>query len=321
MLQVLDLHNNYIESSAAKEISLMLSNKSKLVKIDISQNNLEREGIIIISKALQTINSLKVINLSFNQITSEASNQIASVLKNNPLLESLNISHNKLKSSGCINICVALKKQNYNLKTFNISCNDAKPKAVHCIAHSLKGKCALEIFNICGNRLDFGITTVMSQLKFTKVLRQLILNNSGRINHKAAENICQVIRENPLLEVLDIGSTQLQKLDAAKIFNALTNNRILQVLDASHNEIDDNAAVQLTHALSNNSALRELRLHRNFLSSRAIELIVFKIDVKRHIWVPHISDEDVKSAISTRIERINANRKANDQLQLSIDWD
>jgi len=319
MLQVLDLHNNYIESSAAKEISLMLSNKSKLVEIDISQNNLESEGIITIAKALQAINFLKIINLSFNQITSVASNHIASFLKNNPLLESLNVSHNKLKSSGCINICEALKKQNYNLKTFNISFNGIKPKAVHYIAYSLKGKCALEIFNICGNCLDFGITTVMSQLKFTTVLRQLILNNSGRINHKAAENICQVIHENPLLEVLDIGSTQLQKLDAAKIFTALSNNRTLQVLDASHNEIDDNAVVQLTHVLSNNSALRELRLHRTLLSSRGIELIVLKINVKRHIWVPHISDEDVKSAISTRIERINANRKANNQLQLY--WD
>ena len=319
-LQVLNLHNNAIETSAAEEISLMLTNKRRLLEIDISQNSFKSEGITIIAKALQSINSLKVINFSSNKITSEASNHISSVLRNNPLLESINFSHNKLKASGCISICKALKNH-YQLKVFNISCNDIKSEAAHFIAHCLKGKFELQTFSIYGNNLETGITTIMSELKFaTKKLKELNLNNSGKINHKAAENLCQVIRDNPMLEVLDISYTQLQKLGAAKIFNALTSNKSLQVLNVSYNQIDDAAIDNLIRSLSNNVALRELKFHGNPISEAAVEQFVTKIlllnfEGLRHIKFPCINDKDIKSAIATRIERINTGRKTNNKLE------
>ena len=319
-LEVLNLHNNAIESSAAIEISSMLTNKVKLSEIDISQNTFKSEGIITIAKALQSINSLKVIDISLNKVTSEASHHISSVLKNNPLLESLNVSYNKLKSPGCINICKALKNQ-HNLKVFNINCNEIKLDAVHFIAHGLKGKFELETCIMYGNNLDSGITTVMSELKSsTKKLKELNLNNSGKINHKAAQYICQVIRENPMLEVLDIGCTCLQTAGAAKIFNALTNNRTLQVLNASYNQIDDTAVDNLTRSLLNNVALRKLTLHGNPISNEKFlkEFVTKILDRNknlRHIKVPCIKDKDLKSGIATQVEKINAGRKANNQLE------
>ena len=319
-LQVLNLHNNAIESSAAQEISLMLTNKSRLSEIDISQNNFKSEGIIIIAKSLQSINFLKIINLSSNKITSEASDHISSALRNNPLLESLNVSHNKLQSTGCISICKALKNH-HHLKTFNVSCNEIKSEAAHFIAHCLKDKFELEIFNMHGNNLDIGIATILSELKSTtKKLKELNLNNSGKINNNAAENLCQIIHENPMLEVLDISYTQLQKLGAPRIFNALMNNRSLQVLNASYNQIDDAAVDSLTNALSSNLALRELRLHGNPISQKAIgefmlKILLLNINSLRHIKVPRITDEDIKSAIATRVERINTCRKGNKHLE------
>ena len=315
VLQVLNLHNNVIESSAAEEMSLMLANKTKLLEINISQNSFKTQGIIIIAKALQTISSLKVINFSLNKITSEASNHISSILRSNLLLESLNLSHNKL---GCNSICKAMKNRHHNLKVFNISCNEIQSEAAHSIAHSLKGKHKLETFSIHGNNLDTGIITIISELKSTtKKLKELNLNKSGKINQKAAQKLCRVIRENPLLEMLDISSTQLQKSGAANIFIALTNNKTLQVLNASYNQIDDTAAENLTHSLSNNFSLRELRLHGNPLSDKAIEQITLKINTNnlRHIRVPCIDDKDIKSAITNRIERINSSKKANNQLE------
>ena len=318
-LQVLDLHHNDIKSCAAKEISLMLTNKKKLVEINISQNSFKSEGIIIIAKVLQTISSLKVINLSLNEITSEASDHISSVLKNNLLLESLNMSQNKLKTPGCISICKALKRQHCNLKVLNISRNEIESEAAHSIAHSLKGKSELETFIMHGNRLHTGLTSIISELKFaTKKLKELDLNNSGKINQKAARHLCHFIRENPMLEKLDISSTQLHKSEAANIFNALANNMTLKVLNASYNQIGNAAAERLTHSLSNNFSLRELRLHGNPVSDRAIDEIVSKIntDNLRHIRVPNINNEDIKFAIFTRIKRINRSKKANNQLEL-----
>ena len=317
-LQVLNLHNNVIESSAAEEMSLMLANKTNLLEIDISQNSLKSQGIIVIAKSLQVIHSLKVINFSLNKITSEASNHISSVLMSNPSLESINLSHNKLRTSGCNSICKAMKNQHHNLKVFNIGCNEIQSEAAHSIAQSLKGKHELETFSIHGNILDTGITTVMSELKSTtKKLKELNLNRSGKINQKAAQKLCQVIRENPLLEMLDISSTQLQKSGAANIFSALTNNKTLQVLNASYNQIDDVAVEILTHSLSNNFSLRELRLHGNPLSDKVIEQVILKIntDNLKHIKVPCINNKDIKSGITSRIKRINTGKKANNQLE------
>ena len=322
-LKVLNLHNNSIESSAAEEISLMLTNKEKLVEINISQNSFKSEGIIIIAKVLRTISSLKIINLSLNKITSEASDHISSVLRNNLLLESLNMSHNKIKTPGCISICKALKHQHHNLKVLNIGCNEIESEAAYSIAHSLKGKSELETFIIHGNRLHTGLTAIISELKFTtKKLKTLNFNASGKINHKAAQNLCHVICENPLLEMLDVSSTQLRKSEAGNIFNALTNNKTLKVLNASYNQFDDVAAEKLTRSLSNNFLLRELKLHGNPVSDRAIQQIVFEIktDNLRHIKVPRINDEDIKSAITTRIKRINRSKKANNQLELFSSW-
>ena len=319
-LQVLNLHNNAIESSAAGEISLMLANKTKLLEIDVSQNSFKSEGINVIAKSLQCITSLKFINFSSNKITSEASNHICLAIKNNPSLELLNFSHNKLQTSGCIGICKALKNH-HHLKAFNISCNEIKAEAAHFIAHCLKGKFELEIFNIYGNSLNSAITTIMSELKSTtKKLKEINLNNSGKIDHKAAKSLCQVIRDNPMLEVLDISSTQLQKSAAANIFNSITNNKSLQVLNVSHNQVDDAAVDNLTRSLSNNVALRELKLHGNPISEEAIgefvpKILLLNIKTLRHIKVPCITNADIKSAIATRIERINTGRKTNSKLE------
>ena len=123
-----------------------------------------------------------------------------------------------------------------------------------------------------------------------------------------------------MLEILDISHTHLQKLGAAKIFNALTSNISLQVLNASFNQIDDAAVDNLTRSLSNNIALQELKLHGNPISNKAVEQFVIKIlslDIKglRRINFPCVNDDNIKSAIATRIERINTGRKANNQLE------
>ena len=95
----------------------------------------------------------------------------------------------------------------------------------------------------------------------------------------------------------------------------------MQVLNVSHNQVDDAAVDNLTRSLSNNVALPELKLHGNPISEEAIEEFVPKIlllDIAslRHINVPRITNEDIKSAIATQIKRINMGRKSNNQLEL-----
>ena len=101
------------------------------------------------------------------------------------------------------------KESSFNI----ISCNEIQHDAAYYIAHCLKGKFELEIVNIHGNSLrKFSNNHHYIWTKSTtKKLLYINLNSSGKINHKAAESLRQVIRDNPMLKVLDISSTQLQK--------------------------------------------------------------------------------------------------------------
>jgi len=54
-------------------------------------------------------------------------------------------------------------------------------------------------------------------------------------SHEAVNEICQFMYENSSLEVLDLGSTKLQKSDACEIFHTLGNNASLKILNICHN--------------------------------------------------------------------------------------
>ena len=320
-LKVLDLQNNGIESDAAPELSCMLVSKTNLSELNLSQNSLGTEGMIIVASALQKITTLKVLNVSSNKILTKASSDIAEVIKSNTSLEVLNVSLNKLESFGCIKLCKALQKQHNNLKVFNISSNGVKSVAANEIAHTLQDKQKLEVVNVSWNEFGGGLATIVASLKSTKRLKELMLRQSGTVNQKAVNKICQVINENSSLEVLDLGSTKLQNLGAYKVFGALEENTTLKVLNVCRNNFDDSAVEQLSFSLANNSALSELLLHDNPLSDLVIKQTVFKIlsstSHLKNIWVPQISNKRIKMEIDWQVEKINRHRAKDNKLKFS----
>ena len=322
ILKVLDLHSNSIESDAALGLSSMLANKVNLLEVNISHNKLETEGMIAIARALQNISTLKVLNVSSNKILISASKDIAEVIKNNTSLEVLNVSLNKLESLGCIKLCKALQKQHPNLKVFNIKSNGVKSVAATEIARTLQDKQKLEVLNVSLNEFEGSLATIVGSLKCTRFLKELMLHNSGAMNQRAVNNICDVINDNLSLEVVDLAFTKLLTSSADKIFRALANSSTLKLLNVSHNTIEDSTVYQLTSSLAHHPNLRELFLHNNPLSDSAIEQIAFKLlssstcrSSLKKISVPHISNEQIKSEISTKIEMVNRHREG-DGLEL-----
>ena len=277
--------------------------------------------MIIIASALQKITTLKALNVSSNKILTKASSDIAEVIKSNTSLEVLNVSLNKLESLGCIKLCKALQKQHPNLKVFNISSNGIKSMAASEIAHTLQDKQKLEVVNVSWNEFEGGLATIVASLKSTKLLRELTLRQSGIVNQKAVNKICQVINENSSLQLLDLGSTKLQNLGAYKIFGALKDNTTLKVLNVCRNNFDDSAVEQLSFSLANNSALSELLLHDNPLSDLVIKQTVFKIlsstSNLKNIWVPQISNERIRTEIDQEVEKINRVRTEDNKLKFS----
>jgi len=320
-LKLLNLQNNGIELDAAPELSCMLATKTNLSEINLSQNSLKTEGMIIMARALQTINTLTVLNVSSNNILTKASNDIAEVIKSNKSLEVLNVSMNKLESLGCIKVCKALQKHHSNLRVFNISSNGVKSVAANEIARTLQDKQKLEVVNVSWNEFEGGLATIVASLKSTRLLKELTLRQSGTVNQKAVNKICQVINENSSLEVLDLGSTKLQNLGAYKIFSALKDNTTLKVLNVCRNNFDDYAVEQLSISLANNSVLSELLLHDNHLSDSSIKQFVFKIlsstSNLKNIWVPQISNERMRMDIDWEVEKINKCRAEDNKLKFS----
>ena len=320
-LRVLNLQNNGIELDAAPDISCMLANKTNLSELNLSQNSLKTEGMIEIAKVLQKNGTLKVLNVSSNKIMIKASSDIAEVIKSNTSLELLNVSLNKLENLGCIKLCKALQKHHPNLRVFNISSIGAKSMVANEVARTLQDKQKLEVVNVSWNEFEGGLATIVTSLKSKMLLKELRLRQSGTVNQKAVTKICQVINENSLLEILDLGSTKLQNLGAYKIFSALKDNTTLKVLNVCRNNFDDYAVEQLSISLANNSILSELLLHDNHLSDSAIKQFVLKIlssaSNLKTIWVPQISDKRLKMEIDCEVEKINKYRAEDNKLKFS----
>jgi len=323
MLKVLDLHNNFIKHDAAPALSSMLDNKTNLFEVRISRNGLEANGISDIADALQYINSLKVLDVSYNNIQARASNDIAAILKSNTSLEILNVSHNKLENLGCNILCKALQKHHHNLKVFNISSNGVNSITVaRELASALKDKQKLEVVNVSQNKFEVSLVAIVASMKSTKFLKELTLRESGTVDHKAVIEICQVINQNPSLEVLDLGCTMLQTSGADKIFQALSRNTTLKFLNVSYNNIEDSAIKQLaSSSLAYYPTLSVLLLHNNPLSDSAIKEVVFKqlLNAPRlkKIRVPNISNARIKADIDQKVKTINRNRSDCDKLIFS----
>ena len=115
-----------------------------------------------------------------------------------------------------------------------------------------------------------------------------------------------------VLEILNMGVTQLSSRAATDLFTAVKDNNKLQELYITYNAITDDACDAIATALKRNNYLVILSMYGNLLSSEAIINIVqcFKVnDTLRLLGLPECP-EDIKENIRSLQKVVNKNRES-----------
>ena len=187
---------------------------------------------------------------------------------------------------------------------------------------------------------DQGLNTLYRGLRHTSdiIIKRLLLNNNGltaqsssliselTVKYKVTElripynytigedQQLYSILSNPstVLELLNMGYTQLSSTAATHLFTALKDNNKLKVLYIDYNAITDDACDAITTALERNSCLVKLRMYGNPLSSEAIINIVRCLEVNNTLQLLELPKcpQDIQHNIRSLQEVINKKRES-----------
>ena len=259
-LKTIALNGNQITEAATNDIAEVIANNNGLEGLWLNNNQLMSAGTKIICGSLRQISCLRLLQLENNQITEEAADEIASVINNNPTTESLCLGENRLKTEGVVKIMSAVKNV-HQLKILTLHSNQVTDDAAIAIATAVISNTALEKLWLFNNQLaDKGITTIIKALKNIHTLENLSLHSVDSSTEYPADDIAEVINNNPLLEGVFVGNFISQGV--RKVTNALKSLSNLTIL-GFNNKITEDIADDIAEVISNNSELEYLWINNN----------------------------------------------------------
>ena len=332
-LKTIALSGNHITGAAANDIAEVLVRNSGLEELWLNNNQLMSIGTKIICGGLKQIVFLRLLQLENNQITKVAADDIASVITNNPTIERLCLGKNTLQTEGVAKIASAVSNV-HQLKALTLHDNQITEDAAIGIATAIINNTELEILWLYNNRLaDKGITIIINALKSINTLKNLPV--FSLIAEYAADDIAEVINNNPLLEHVFVGN--FKSLGVRKITNALKSLSHLKRL-GFNNRITEDVANDIVEVIANNceleylwiinneeqakwihklwkilkqiSTLKRLNLSNNFITEEAADDIAEVIKSNRELEMLWLNNNKLKSAdinkITNALQHLNA---------------
>ena len=140
-----NIGNNGVGEEAADGIAAVLSQNTKLQKLNFCKNTFKTPGMIRIARSLQNISTLTVLNISKNGIGDEAADDIAVVVAHNTQMQRLSLCDNYFQASGIIKITEALQNTS-SLVKYNIAGNDIEEETLSTVRNILSWNTKL---NLC----------------------------------------------------------------------------------------------------------------------------------------------------------------------------
>ncbi|XP_041065190.1 NACHT, LRR and PYD domains-containing protein 3-like [Carcharodon carcharias] len=150
-IQELELCNNALTDSCAKDLASALSTNQSLTNLDLSNNKLKDSEMKLLSTALRKPDSkIQKLNLSHNHLTGSCAKDLASVLRTNQSLTDLNLGYNKLGDSEVNLLSEALRDP------------DCKIQKLCLMFNNLTDSCAEVLASVIGTNqslidLDLGV--------------------------------------------------------------------------------------------------------------------------------------------------------------------
>jgi len=276
-----------IGDGEALMISAMLSNSSKIRKLDVSSNRISDDGAVAISDCIKDNNTLQEIDLSHNYISDKGAINIAEAIKISAILRKLNISYNNICDVGAdaITMCLgSLEELNlsYNKITSNGIVKVAKNIEVHTMLQRLdvlqKNSSENEIA-LSGNHLDNFFQQLIISLPCNGTI--LAVNGKGKacnmfgktIGDDGALLISAMLYKNTNVKVLNVANGSVFDLGIIAISRCLKENHTLQELNMSGNFVSVNGAAKIGEFIETNSTLCKIHISSASMQSDGVEII------------------------------------------------
>ncbi|KAG5476355.1 hypothetical protein LSCM1_04057 [Leishmania martiniquensis] len=263
-LRSLDFSVNELGPSGAEHIAGVLRNPASVLQVlQLHGNYLGPEGVITICDAVKTNKELKRLTLGSNHATDEAAAAVAAMLGANGTLEELDIRLNTLTAVGVRTIAEQGLAKNTSLRILSLSGNEVGPLGANDLTNALTAhqRSALEQLDLSSCRLSTsGGVRIASLLSTSISLREVNLSDNA-LEDEAAVRLAQNMAEGITISVVDVSCNEIGEEGASQLIEAVLRNAQLSVLVTNGNKISRVAQRKIENLL-------EERLNKNRVLSR-----------------------------------------------------
>ena len=290
-----------------QNLSVMLLSSNTLVGYRCNHHQL--------TNALNMNKSLEFIIVRYCLINKDIANALSSYLKNSHCLKSLSITNSKDSDNPTYLIAVLqMLKENCNLKVLDLESNDMTGNETEDIVNVIKNNSGLVRLYLSNNSLKSSAIVILQALKDLSKITILDLNNNN-MTGQVAEDLANVIKNNPGLEELYLSDNSL-KTSAGVILKALKQNSFLTKLHFNDNLMTEEVAEDLAGVIKNNINLEELCIGNNELGLSAI-MILQALQKNCRLKVLNLSQNNLTAHVAEDLARIIKNNQGIKELYLS----
>lgn len=312
-IQFLLLGYNDIGDEGCEFIEKGLETNNSLVELNLQNNNITTKGINAISRPLKEKERFMEIILTNNKI-SEIDSDFYELFD---WVKTIKVSDNPLSPSGIIRLFQG-PEHNRLFKGLKFKINEAENEDFHfrLLNENIKKidlsmnrfvnvslmKHILSMKNLSQLNLQYnGITDdiLIQMINFIKEsgtpLKNLILKNN-KIGPEGSVSLCELLKDNKFLNILDLSSNNLKTEGIKNICNALIgNNNNLEQLLIDNNKCNDYCCDSLFNMLSNNKKLFVISLIGNFFTNKGVDKILSTLRKNNTLKQISIGDNKIDS--------------------------
>ena len=220
----------------------------------MSDLGLSSEDFIKIATTLTSMSKLRKLNIINNDIDYSATDAIIALLNHNVDLELLDISDIELDEMNIIKVAKALQKRSKLTKINICCCDNLTNNAADAIAAILSHNSNLKEINLEVGDCEIEVSEHLS--RFVTYKRTL--------SKQEAYIVAALLSNCTKLEVLDMAGTDMEGVDAIRVFKSMKNISTLKIFDiCSTADYGDQAANSIAEVLANNKQLKKINIHNS----------------------------------------------------------
>ena len=238
----------------------------------------------------------------------EQYNTLVDVLSRHTTLEEFSLYECNTNDIWTMQLVEALQVKS-SLKSLLISCKRVTPLKADSLTNALSivigNNPTLEKVSFKFDNLpSYACGKIFKALSNIKHLRYFKFCDGQITTKEAIEQLCKLIANNPLLEVINLGNNKLRSSGIKAIAKAFKNICHLKLLALNGNQINEEAADDIASIIASNVKIEKLLLHNNTLKSEGIHKICQALKCHKNLQVFRISKTDIQEEAADDIAEV-----------------